>query len=86
MIVFLYFQVNWTEAVRQCRLRNMELISILSKEQNDKIIKTIRDARKYYRICSMLFAKYFLFKNQIKKVLDFGLQVQEKRQTTPSFG
>ncbi|XP_031625031.1 C-type lectin 37Da-like [Contarinia nasturtii] len=38
-------RVNWTQAVEQCQLKNMELISIPTKEDNQKIIKAIKKAR-----------------------------------------
>lgn len=40
------FQANWTEALKQCRSKNMDLVSILSKEDNDNVIKAIKDASK----------------------------------------
>ena len=38
------FQVNWTEAVKQCESKGMELVSILSKKENDNLIGAIKEA------------------------------------------
>ncbi|XP_055300784.1 perlucin-like protein [Sitodiplosis mosellana] len=37
-------RVNWTEAVKQCESKGMELVSILSKEENDNLIGSIKEA------------------------------------------
>ncbi|XP_055306511.1 uncharacterized protein LOC129570812, partial [Sitodiplosis mosellana] len=36
--------VNWTEAVKQCESKGMELVSILSKKENDNLIGSIKEA------------------------------------------
>lgn len=38
------FQVNWTEAMKNCESRGMELVSILSKVENDNVISSIKEA------------------------------------------
>ncbi|XP_055301157.1 macrophage mannose receptor 1-like [Sitodiplosis mosellana] len=37
-------KANWIEATKQCRSKNMKLISILSEEDNDNVVKVIKAA------------------------------------------
>lgn len=46
-MLIVIFQVNWTEAVKQCESKGMELVSILSKEDNDNLIRSIKEAGKH---------------------------------------
>ncbi|XP_031625032.1 perlucin-like protein [Contarinia nasturtii] len=37
-------RVNWTEAVKQCESKGMELVSILSRDENNALISSIKEA------------------------------------------
>lgn len=44
----LYFQETWYRALHHCSMHGMRLASILSRDENEQLLKQIRDSRKCF--------------------------------------